>query len=43
MSELASQVKTALDTSGIRYKVLACDPNLADTAAFCEHYGFTLE
>ena len=43
MSELASQVKTALDAYGIRHEVLACDPNLADTAAFCEHYGFTLE
>ena len=21
---------------------MACDPSLADTAAFCEHYGFTL-
>ncbi len=43
MSELASQVKTALDEYGIRHEVLACDPSLADTAAFCEHYGFTLE
>ena len=43
MSELASQAKTALDAYGIRHEVLACDPNLADTAAFCEHYGFTLE
>lgn len=43
MSELASQVKTALDEYGIQHEVLACDPNLADTAAFCEHYGFTLE
>lgn len=23
--------------------MLACDPSLADTAAFCEHYGFPLE
>jgi prolyl-tRNA editing enzyme YbaK/EbsC (Cys-tRNA(Pro) deacylase) len=43
MSELASQVKSALGEYGIRHEVLACDPNLADTAAFCEHYGFTLE
>lgn len=33
----------ALRDAGIEYDVLACDPQLADTAAFCEHYGFTLE
>jgi len=25
---------------GIDHEVIACDPNLADTAAFCEAYGF---
>lgn len=43
MSTLQSQVKSTLDTYGIRGETLACDPALADTAAFCEHYGFTLE
>ncbi|QQS69887.1 hypothetical protein IPP75_01990 [Candidatus Saccharibacteria bacterium] len=42
-STLQSQVETALDEYGIRHEVLACDPSMADTAAFCEHYGFTLE
>jgi prolyl-tRNA editing enzyme YbaK/EbsC (Cys-tRNA(Pro) deacylase) len=25
------------------HEVLACEPELADTAAFCDHYGFALE
>jgi prolyl-tRNA editing enzyme YbaK/EbsC (Cys-tRNA(Pro) deacylase) len=25
------------------YELFACDPALADTAAFCAHYGFALE
>ena len=32
-------VLDALDATGISYEVLPCDPELADTAAFCEHYG----
>jgi len=30
-----------LDALGARYEVLECDPALADTAAFCEHYGYS--
>lgn len=40
---LDPQVSAALESAGIAHHVLACDPELADTAAFCEHYGFTLE
>lgn len=29
-----------LDATGKHYEIMACDPALADTAAFCEHYGF---
>ncbi|QQS18109.1 hypothetical protein IPL68_05730 [Candidatus Saccharibacteria bacterium] len=43
MTEVSSQVKATLVKYGIRSETLACDPELADTAAFCEHYGFTLE
>jgi prolyl-tRNA editing enzyme YbaK/EbsC (Cys-tRNA(Pro) deacylase) len=32
-------VEAALVELGIDYEVLACDPNLADTAAFCDSYG----
>jgi prolyl-tRNA editing enzyme YbaK/EbsC (Cys-tRNA(Pro) deacylase) len=30
----------ALDPLGIEYELFACDPALADTAAFCAAYGF---
>lgn len=36
-------VEAALARTGIVAEVLACDPDLADTAAFCEHYGVRLE
>ena len=32
-----------LDALGVEYEIVPCDPALADTAAFCEHYGFALE
>jgi len=37
------KTKLALDAAGLSYRVLDCDPELADTAAFCEHYNFSLE
>lgn len=40
-SILHPAVQKALDENKITYEVLECDPNLADTAAFCEHYGFS--
>jgi prolyl-tRNA editing enzyme YbaK/EbsC (Cys-tRNA(Pro) deacylase) len=33
----------ALGPLGIDYELFACDPALADTAAFCAAYGFALE
>jgi prolyl-tRNA editing enzyme YbaK/EbsC (Cys-tRNA(Pro) deacylase) len=36
-------VRDALSELGIAYDVVACDPALADTAAFCDAYGFALE
>ena len=32
-----------LDRLGLSYEVMDCDPDLADTAAFCEAYGVALE
>lgn len=44
MNELLHpSVNTALNTLGIEYKVVECDPELADTADFCEHYGYAPE
>jgi prolyl-tRNA editing enzyme YbaK/EbsC (Cys-tRNA(Pro) deacylase) len=40
---LDPRVAAALASYGVVHEVLACDPELADTAAFCEHYGFPLE
>lgn len=40
---LLPAVQEAIDSYGIEADVLPCDPELADTAAFCEHYGYTLE
>jgi prolyl-tRNA editing enzyme YbaK/EbsC (Cys-tRNA(Pro) deacylase) len=36
-------VEKTLAQYGITYSVLECAPELADTAAFCEHYHFALE
>jgi prolyl-tRNA editing enzyme YbaK/EbsC (Cys-tRNA(Pro) deacylase) len=32
-------VQRVLDGLGAKYEVMDCDPALADTEAFCEHYG----
>ena len=37
---LHERVRIAIKRHNIGCEVLACDPELADTAAFCEHYGF---
>ncbi|CAN5208694.1 YbaK/EbsC family protein [soil metagenome] len=42
MSKLHPQVEDTLQKYGLTYNVFECDPRLADTAAFCEEYGFNL-
>ena len=42
-AQLLPAVAEALARHGVAAEVLACDPELADTAAFCDHYGFDLE
>ena len=32
-----------LDSLGIAYEIIPCDPTLADTAQFCEAYGYAPE
>ncbi|MFP3882883.1 MAG: YbaK/EbsC family protein [Actinomycetota bacterium] len=39
----ATEVVTSLDRLGLEYEVMDCDPDLADTAAFCEAYDVPLE
>lgn len=32
-----------LESLGLAYEVVPCDPDLADTAQFCEAYGFSMD
>ena len=43
VAELHPAVQNALKTSGLTHEVMECDPDLADTAAFCAAYGIPLE
>lgn len=36
-------VVSQLDALDLSYEIVACDPDLADTAAFCETYGYSPE
>lgn len=36
-------VLAALDAIGLPYEAMACDPDYADTAAFCDRYGVAPE
>jgi prolyl-tRNA editing enzyme YbaK/EbsC (Cys-tRNA(Pro) deacylase) len=38
-SDVDGRVRAHLADLGIDYEVMPCDPALADTAAFCGHYG----
>ena len=38
----AAQALASLDSLGLEYEILGCDPNHADTAVFCEHYNIPL-
>lgn len=38
-----SHVLATLDAAGVAYQTMEVDPALADTAAFCAHYGVALE
>jgi prolyl-tRNA editing enzyme YbaK/EbsC (Cys-tRNA(Pro) deacylase) len=40
MEPAAQLVADALDALGVDHELLDCDPELADTAAFCAHYGY---
>ena len=38
-----ASVRQQLDQLGIEHEIIACDPELADTAQFCEAYGYSPE
>jgi len=43
MEDIETRVRSGLDRTGFDYEVIDCDPELADTAAFCAHYGYPME
>ena len=43
MTATLPEIDTFLQQTGLEYEVWPCDPELADTARFCEHYGVALE
>ena len=40
--DAAETALATLDQLAIDYEVISCDPELADTQAFCAHYGYPL-
>ena len=40
---LLPSAQRAIEDNSIVYRVLECDPELADTAAFCAHYNIPIE
>ena len=42
-AEIETGVRSALERLDITYEWIEIDPGYADTAQFCEHYGYTLE
>ena len=40
---MSDPVLAAVEGLGIEFEMIACDPDLADTAQFCEAYGYSLD
>ena len=40
---MGDRVLEQLDQLGLEYELVDCDPDLADTAAFCEAYGYSAD
>ncbi len=43
MSTPPAHVRAQLEATGRPFEIIACDPDLSDTAVFCERYGYALE
>jgi prolyl-tRNA editing enzyme YbaK/EbsC (Cys-tRNA(Pro) deacylase) len=41
MDDIEAQVVAAAEATGVPFEIVPCDPALADTAAFCEAYGYS--
>jgi prolyl-tRNA editing enzyme YbaK/EbsC (Cys-tRNA(Pro) deacylase) len=42
MTDTLPAISEFLENCGFSYEIWPCDPELADTAVFCEHYGVSL-
>lgn len=42
-ADIEQLVRNRVASFGTRCQLLPCDPEYADTAAFCEHYGYALD
>ena len=42
-TDIESRVVSTLHTLGVSYELIRIDPDFADTAAFCEKYGYPLD
>ena len=43
MDDIEHRVRSLLGQLGVDHEIVPCDPALADTAAFCEAYGYAPE
>ena len=43
LEEIEQRVADQMESLGVRYEMFEIDPDFADTAAFCEKYGFPME
>ena len=43
VNNLHDPLIATLETTGVDYEIVNCDPDLADTAAFCQAYGYAME
>ncbi|MCI0439916.1 MAG: hypothetical protein L0177_12400 [Chloroflexi bacterium] len=42
-SDIEAKVKAAMDSVGVKYELIRINPDFADTAQFCQEYGFPIE
>lgn len=42
-ADIEAKVRAAATATGVPHEIVPCDPDLADTAAFCATYGYAME
>ena len=40
---MTDRILSAIESLGVEFEMIPCDPDLADTAQFCEAYGYSLD